>query len=149
MAFVNNGNTLSVQHRVYMNTIKYPVKLMIRLNCIINALPFVHIEDDLDFLNSLFTLVRGFSATADMTKKIMQFKINKFMLNDNDTDSDINFYGEFLENGDKYYLDVEFNNINKDNCKLALLHACSLNKNRDQLILYLGTLQHSFTVIAK
>ena len=52
------------------------------------------------------------------------------MLNDYDIDPDENFYGVFLGNGDKYYLDVEFKNISKDNSKCSLVHvnARSLNK---------------------
>ena len=70
------------------------------------------------------------------------------MLNDNDTDPDKIFYGEILGNGDKYYPDVQFNNISKDNSRFSLLHvnARRLNTNLDKLILYLGIMQHSFSV---
>ena len=79
MRFVNNGTTLSVHHWVYMNTIESPVKLMIGncLNCIINALSSVNIEDELDFLNSLFVLERGFSASANMIKHLSTVQNNK------------------------------------------------------------------------
>ena len=42
-------------------------------NCIIKILPFINIDDDLEFINCPFNLARGFSASADVIKISAQF----------------------------------------------------------------------------
>ena len=80
-------------------------------NCIIITLPFINIDDDLEFINCLFNLARGFSASADVIKNSAQFKItNKFSLNDKNIDPDKNCIGELMGNGDTYYLEDDFTN---------------------------------------
>ena len=79
-------------------------------------------------------MARGFSASADVIKNSAQFKItNKFSLNDKNIDPDKNCIGELMGNGDKYYLEDDFNKLVKSDTSLSLLHvnARSLNKNRD------------------
>ena len=81
----------------------------------------------------------------------VQFKISsKFTLNRNDIDPDKYFYKTRQTAESCYYLEYDFNQLHISNSRFSVLHinARSLNKNIDNIKLYLSTFNHTFAVLA-
>ena len=88
---------------------------------------------------------------ANIIKNAVQFRItSKFSPNSGDIDPDRQFTGEFIGNEGRYYLIDELNSIkfNESRFSLLRLNARSLNKNIDQLTLFINALHHKFSIIA-
>ena len=74
-----------------------------------------------------------------------------FQLSNSDNiDHDKQFSGEIIVNGGRYYLIDDFNSMEFIESRFSLLHlnARSLNKNIDQLALFINALNHKFSIIA-
>ena len=88
---------------------------------------------------------------ANIIKYAVQFRItSKFSLNNDDIDPDKQFAWKFIGDGRRYYLIDAFNSMKFNESRFSLLHlnACSLNKNIDQLALFINSLNHNFSIIA-
>ena len=88
---------------------------------------------------------------ANIIKNAVQFRIrSKLSLISDDIDPDKQFAGEFIGNGERYYLIDEFNSMKFNESRFSLLHLNdhSLNKNIDQLALFINSLNHTFSIIA-
>ena len=119
--------------------------------CLENSLPFIGIEIELDYINCIYNNVKGNNMNANIIKNAAQFRItSKFCLNSDDIDPDKQFAGEFTGNGGRYYLIDEFNSTKCNEYRFSLLHlnARSLNKNIDQLALFINALNHKLFIIS-
>ena len=88
---------------------------------------------------------------ANIIKNAAKFRItSKFSINSDDIDPDKQFSGDFIGNGGRYYLIDEFNSMKFNESRFSLLHlnARSLNKNIDQLALFINAINHKFSIIA-
>ena len=88
---------------------------------------------------------------ANIIKNAAQFRItSKYSLNCDDIDPDKQFAGDFIGNGGRYYLIDEFNSKKFNESRFLPIHlsAHSLNKNTDQLALFINLLNHKLSMIA-
>ena len=119
--------------------------------CLANSLPFIGIENELDYINCIYNNVKDNNMNANIIKNATQFRItSKVSLNSDDIDTDKQFSGECIGNGGRYYLIDEFDSMKFNESRFSQLHlnARSLNKNIDQLALFINAINHTFSIIA-
>ena len=127
--------------------------------CLSENLPFNNIENQNEFLDTIFCLNHTGNHFCQISEKIF----NPIELNEdyneidalNDVDPDLNFYNGLQQsiNNCKYYLEDVFNeeyNNSPNNEHFSMLHMNirSVKRHLGQLEAYLGLLDHKFRIIA-
>ena len=103
------------------------------------------LDDDVDYLNCIFNMIKGNTINPCHIKNAHKLKLFS-KLNPVDSDIDPN-------KNDNYYCDREFNDfisLSNVSRRLSILHLniCNLNKNMDSMLMLLQMLKHKFSVIA-
>ena len=125
--------------------------------CLSENFPFNHIEDQAEFLDTLFSLNYSRTDLCYLSDKIFNpIDINEnFNEMLNDVDPDVNYYNGFQQSIDKckYYIEDIFNdevgkNSSGDYFSMMHLNIRSAKKNLGNLEAYLNLLDHKFRIIA-
>lgn len=121
-------------------------------SCIESMLPFVAIEDELEFDNCIFNNSHGIKIDAQRLKNTNQLNLITSSLKiDRAFDPDRNYFqSTFKDSG--YLTELQFNTSAhiKESDSFSVLHinARSVDKNLDKITLLLGGINHKFSVIA-
>ena len=116
--------------------------------------PFNFIQDDVDYLLSLYNFTKFNILNINLIKNAQQLHLTANIKPCNSNiDADKFFYNQFSDVGCAYYLDHKFNRMieNKSieyNFSLIHINARSLSNYLDHLNIYLTSLSHMFSVIA-
>jgi hypothetical protein len=123
-------------------------------SCLITLYPFNCIEDEFEFQCNLFNYNNCNKLNANVIKSSQQLQLtSKFKPCSKDIDPDEFLYNHLGNQDSNYYLEDEFNAMISNtslatNFSLIHINARSLVKNLNQLLLYLESLVHKFTIIA-
>ena len=115
--------------------------------------PFNAIESNFEFNCALFNYSYNNSINADTVKNQQQLYLTKGLKICDDIDPGKHFYHQYINFGNKYYLEDEFNKLLAEkniatNFSLLYVDSRSVFRNLDHLINYLSIISHRFSVIA-
>jgi hypothetical protein len=120
--------------------------------CIAQMFPFGNIEDDFEYECCLFCHNYCNNLSTAFIKNSPQLKLTKkTRLCNNDIDPDKFFYNQFDNLGNNYYLENEFNDLMVNlptDFSLLRINARSLINKLDNVVTYLNSLNHIFSIIA-
>ena len=112
------------------------------------------IDDEVDYVNFIFNMIKGNTIDTCHIKNAQQLKLfSKLKPVDSDIDPDKNSFESELSCNGNYYCDQDLNDfisLSNVSGRLSVLHfnIRSLNKNMDDLLILLQMLKHKFPVIA-
>lgn len=123
-------------------------------SCLQSIFPFNHLDDDDDFLNSVFAYAKSVNPNSYLLRNLPQLDIlNKLTAVDRNIDPDKNLLNQ--NKHVSYFTDYELNEfISKAKCYddscLSVMHlnARSINKNIDNILILLQSLTVKFSVLA-
>ena len=108
--------------------------------------PFNSIQDDVDYLSSLYNFTKCNTLNINLIKNAQQLHLTANIKPCNSNiDADKFFYNQFSDVGCAYYLDDEFNRMIENKSienifSLIHINVRSLSKNLDHLNIYLTSL---------
>jgi hypothetical protein len=121
--------------------------------CIASMLPFVGIDDDIEYDNCMLNYCAGLKADICYIQNQNQLQfVSKTLKMDKEFDADNNYLKALLKNSE-YVTELQLNALTHEESnskKFSILHVNvrSIVKNIDNTVDLIGSLDHKFSVIA-